>query len=239
MFRVEARELQHPEVIHRLVVEFINRAHKIVQDITQAQHNAICALKTNRNIVIKPAEKEGAIVIQNRRLLQRGNLQLLSRHYRFPFRLALYTSIPYNDGIDATASVLNTTNCQFPDAIPQLIRFILNHNVFTFDNQLFIQNRTAMRARFAPYYANIFMHKLGQDFFAAQNLCPMLYTRYNDNIFYFPGAGKLHHVLYSLQHVIDDNKHLAKIIPTPPLLTFKQPPNLRPSLTANNPDFRT
>eukprot|EP00061_Rhincodon_typus_P013880 g40519.t1 len=41
---------------------------------------------------------------------------------------ALYTSSPHDNGIAATASVLNTNSCQFPDAILQLIRFILDHN---------------------------------------------------------------------------------------------------------------
>eukprot|EP00061_Rhincodon_typus_P017976 g46939.t1 len=41
--------------------------------------------------------------------------------------LALYTSIPHNNGITATASVLNTNSCKFPDVILQLIRFILDH----------------------------------------------------------------------------------------------------------------
>eukprot|EP00061_Rhincodon_typus_P005839 g25834.t1 len=43
---------------------------------------------------------------------------------------------------------------------------------------------------------------------------------------YFPGAEKLCHALRSLRH-IDDYKHLAKIFLAPPLLTFKQPQNLR------------
>eukprot|EP00061_Rhincodon_typus_P006940 g28086.t1 len=47
---------------------------------------------------------------------------------------------------------------------------------------------------------------------------------------YFPRAEKLHHVLRSLQYDIEDDKHLAKIIPTPPLLTFKQPPNLKQTI---------
>eukprot|EP00061_Rhincodon_typus_P005956 g26089.t1 len=42
----------------------------------------------------------------------------------------------------------------------------------------------------------------------------------------FPGVGKLCHVLRSLQYVIDDNEHLTKIIPRPPILTFKQSPKL-------------
>eukprot|EP00061_Rhincodon_typus_P009310 g32720.t1 len=44
---------------------------------------------------------------------------------------------------------------------------------------------------------------------------------------HFPRMERLRHVLHSLQHVIDDDEHLAKIFPTPPLLGFKQPPNLK------------
>eukprot|EP00061_Rhincodon_typus_P006668 g27555.t1 len=57
---------------------------------------------------------------------------------------------------------------------------------------------------------------------------------------YFPGAEKLHHVLCSLQNIIDDNEHLTKILPTPPLLTFKQPPNLKQTIVRSKlPAFRT
>eukprot|EP00061_Rhincodon_typus_P018375 g47527.t1 len=165
------------------------------------------------------------------------------------------------------------------NAILQLIRFILNHNAFTFNNQFFIQtHRTAMGTKFARQYANIFMHKFKQDFITAQDLRPMLYTRYINNIFflwthgeeslkqlhsdvnkfhptirfslqnqslswthktntktdrvpfivqYIPREERLRHVLRNLQHVIDDDKHLAKIVPMPTLLAFKQPPNLK------------
>eukprot|EP00061_Rhincodon_typus_P003418 g20036.t1 len=50
---------------------------------------------------------------------------------------------------------------------------------------------------------------------------------------YFPGEEKLHHVLHSLQHIIDDNEHLAKIFPTPSLLAFKQPPNLKQTIVSS------
>eukprot|EP00061_Rhincodon_typus_P009621 g33259.t1 len=51
---------------------------------------------------------------------------------------------------------------------------------------------------------------------------------------YFPGVEKLRHVLHRLTYVIDDNKHLTKVIPMPPLLIFKQPPNhYRPLLAGN------
>eukprot|EP00061_Rhincodon_typus_P013903 g40569.t1 len=47
---------------------------------------------------------------------------------------------------------------------------------------------------------------------------------------YLLGMEKLRHVLHSLQHTIDDDEHLAKIFPKPPLLTFKHPPNLKQTI---------
>eukprot|EP00061_Rhincodon_typus_P015603 g43373.t1 len=47
---------------------------------------------------------------------------------------------------------------------------------------------------------------------------------------YFPTAERQHHVLHSLRHVIDNDEHLAKIIPTSPLLTFKQLPSLKQTI---------
>ncbi|XP_078095826.1 uncharacterized protein LOC144510206 isoform X2 [Mustelus asterias] len=115
---------------------------------------------------------------------------------------ALYTSIPHGDGIAATASVLSANNCQFPDAILHLIRFILDHNIFTFNNQFFIQTHgTAMGTKFAPQYANIFMHRFEQDFFTARDLQPMLYTRYINDIFFLWTHGE-----QSLKQLYDDIK---------------------------------
>eukprot|EP00061_Rhincodon_typus_P014534 g41605.t1 len=86
---------------------FISRAHKVAQNVSQAQHNAIRAVMTNCNIVIKPAKEELSI----HEPVKQGT-SLIAMDV-----LALYTSIPNDDGIAATASVLNITNCQFPDAI--------------------------------------------------------------------------------------------------------------------------
>eukprot|EP00061_Rhincodon_typus_P009981 g33896.t1 len=47
---------------------------------------------------------------------------------------------------------------------------------------------------------------------------------------YFLRAEKLRRVLRSLQHVIDDDEHLTKIFPTPPLLAFKQSSNLKQTI---------
>eukprot|EP00061_Rhincodon_typus_P017238 g45842.t1 len=166
-------------------VRFISRTHKVVQNVTQAERNTIHALKTNRNIVIKPADKGGAINVQNRtdyckevhRQLNdqehyrqlptdptkehtRQLNRLLIQSFREPYALSSHvlSAIPHGNGKAAKPSVLNTTNCQIPDTILQLIHFILDHNAFIFDNQFFNKmHRTGMGTRSAPQYANIFM----------------------------------------------------------------------------------
>ncbi|XP_072414138.1 uncharacterized protein [Chiloscyllium punctatum] len=44
---------------------------------------------------------------------------------------------------------------------------------------------------------------------------------------YFPGAEKLRPVLRDLQHIINEDEHLAKTFSPPSLLAFKQRPNLK------------
>ena len=40
-----------------------------------------------------------------------------------------------------------------------------------------------MGSKFAPQYANLFMHHFETDFFTTQTLQPAFYTRYIDDIF--------------------------------------------------------
>eukprot|EP00061_Rhincodon_typus_P007729 g29716.t1 len=47
---------------------------------------------------------------------------------------------------------------------------------------------------------------------------------------YFPGVEKLHRVLCSLEHIVEDDEHLTKIFRMPPFLAFKQPPNLKQTI---------
>eukprot|EP00061_Rhincodon_typus_P010908 g35545.t1 len=75
----------YTQAIRRCVnARFISHAHKVAQNVTQAQHNAIHVLKTNHNIVIKPADKGGAMIIQNRTDYCKEVYQQLNNqeHYR-------------------------------------------------------------------------------------------------------------------------------------------------------------
>eukprot|EP00061_Rhincodon_typus_P016386 g44578.t1 len=51
---------------------------------------------------------------------------------------------------------------------------------------------------------------------------------------YFQGVEKLRNDLCSLQHVINDYERLAKIFAMPPLLAFKQRPNLKQTIVCSN-----
>ena len=44
---------------------------------------------------------------------------------------------------------------------------------------------------------------------------------------YFPGAEGLRRGLKRFQHLLDNDERLAKALPSPPILAFRQPPNLR------------
>eukprot|EP00061_Rhincodon_typus_P006814 g27838.t1 len=178
----------------------ISLTHKVVQNVTQAQRNAIRALKTNHNIStlrtlishrgsyrlpkLHKANPPGHPIVSGNRTLWENLsgyvegilkpivqgtasfcrdttdfLQKLSTHGPVePGTVlvtmdasAFYTSIPHDDSITATASELNTNNCQFLDAILQRIHFIHDHNIFTNNNQFFTQTHgTAMGTTFAP-----------------------------------------------------------------------------------------
>eukprot|EP00061_Rhincodon_typus_P008207 g30618.t1 len=233
----------YAQAIRRCVnSRFISHIHKVVQIVMQAQRNAIHALKTNRNIIIKPVDKGAAIVIQNRTDYCKEMYRQLNnqKHYR---------QLPVNPTKGHTHQLNRLIKNFDPDypmlshpvyfshAILRLICFILKHSVFTFKkNQFFIQTYgSAMGMKCAPQYANIFMCKFEQDFFAAQNLQATLYTRYIDDIFFLCTSPERSNyaILHNLQRVINDEKHLAKIFPTPPLLAFKQPPNLKQTIVHN------
>ena len=99
---------------------------------------------------------------------------------------SLYTNIPHSDGVEACRLFLtiNTTDQTLINDIPTLVDFILKHNLFVFDDEQYLQiNGTAIGAKMAPTYANIFMHYIENTFLSSFNLKPTAYFRYIDDIF--------------------------------------------------------
>ncbi|XP_048676284.2 uncharacterized protein LOC125622343 [Caretta caretta] len=102
---------------------------------------------------------------------------------------ALYTNIPYKDGLQAVRNSIpdNVT----ANLVAELCDFVLTHNCFTFGDNVYLQiSGTAMGTCMAPQYANIFMADLEQHFLSSCPLMPLLYLHYIDDIFIIWTHGK-------------------------------------------------
>ena len=67
----------------------------------------------------------------------------------------------------------------------------LKNNLFEFDNKVFQQiSGTAIGTKFAPPYACIYMDRVEQDFLETQELQPLLWLRFIDDIFFIWIHGK-------------------------------------------------
>eukprot|EP00061_Rhincodon_typus_P012161 g37724.t1 len=222
----------YAQAVRRYInAKFVSCAHKIAQNITQAQRNAIHALKSNHNIVIKPADKGGAIVIQNRMDYCREGYRQLNNQEN-------YRQLPANLTKEPTRQLNRLINTFEPDHQSILCPVILHtshiggfygllkiHKFNTPGHPIVSGNGTLCENLSGNVEAILKPIVRGTTSFLKNN--NLLRRRTQDTtdrvpfiIQYFPRAEKLHHALCSLQHVIDE--HLTKIFPTPPLLTFKQ-----------------
>lgn len=80
---------------------------------------------------------------------------------------ALYSNIPHEKGISAIRNYLASDD-RMPEHqksfILESIRFILKHNIFVFNKQLYLQtNGTTMGTRFAPSFAKLYMGEFEKD----------------------------------------------------------------------------
>jgi hypothetical protein len=104
----------------------------------------------------------------------------------------LYPSIPIEDGLAALHWVL-TWRANWDAAqvqyIMDLAEFVLRNNIFTYNNQLYIQIfGTAMGTCFAPAYATIYLHTIEHEIWTKIRTLPtdrhpILIKRYIDDIF--------------------------------------------------------
>ena len=89
---------------------------------------------------------------------------------------ALCSSIPHNDGNGACKKYLDrrALSTTSSEDICQLTKFILENNVFSFNDEYFLQVcGTAMGTRMAPCYANIFMAELEENLLSGYPCKPL------------------------------------------------------------------
>ena len=86
----------------------------------------------------------------------------------------------------------NRANKHIPtDNLLKMVEFVLNNNYFEFNGKVKKQLLgTAIGTKFVPTYASIFMDKLESDFLKSQELTPLLWYRYIDDVFFIWTHGK-------------------------------------------------
>ncbi|CAJ0945054.1 unnamed protein product [Ranitomeya imitator] len=95
---------------------------------------------------------------------------------------SLYSNISHQDGLNACKFFLENTGTD-ADSVLKLIKLILTHNYFEFDNKIYLQKTgTAMGSKMATQYANLFMAKLESDFLSSCPIRPLAYYCYIDDI---------------------------------------------------------
>ena len=95
---------------------------------------------------------------------------------------SLYTNITHEDGLRALRNRL--PNNELTTCIIGLTKFILEHNYFRFNQDMFLQiKETAKGTKMAPQYANLFMADLEEKILDKFPNKPIIYLRYIDDIF--------------------------------------------------------
>ena len=107
--------------------------------------------------------------------------------------VGLYPSIPHETGLKALSEALdNRENKQIPkENLLKMAEFVLKNNYFEFNGKVKKQlSGTVIGTMFAPTYTSIFMDKLESDFPKSQELTPLLWYRYIDDVFFIWIHGK-------------------------------------------------
>jgi hypothetical protein len=99
---------------------------------------------------------------------------------------ALYTNIPQTHGITACREALDKREIKSPptNELIHLLELALTSNNFVFNDENYLQvSGTAIGAKFAPSYANIFMGWHEHKLLTTASLKPLVWYRYIDDIF--------------------------------------------------------
>ena len=108
--------------------------------------------------------------------------------------VGLYPNIPHSEGLNSLRRFLELRdNKQISsDTLIELAEIVLKNNFFEFDQKTFKQvHRTAIRTKFAPPYAILFIADLEEKTLNAFEEKPMIWWRYIDNIFFYLGTWRI------------------------------------------------
>ena len=100
--------------------------------------------------------------------------------------VGLYPSIPHTAGLTYLQDKLEKRrekNVPSADLV-NMAEYVLKNNIFEFNSTVIKQIfGTAIGTKFAPPYACIFMDRVGSDFLKNEEVKPLIWLRYIDDIF--------------------------------------------------------
>ena len=101
--------------------------------------------------------------------------------------VGLHPSIPHEAGLRALKEALDKQDkkCIPTEDLVKMAEFVLKNNFFEFNSKIKQQvSGTAIGTKFAPPYACLFMDKFETSFLETQQLQPLVWFRYIDDIFF-------------------------------------------------------
>ena len=101
--------------------------------------------------------------------------------------VALYPSIPHEDGLEAIREALDRrVNLSVAtDTLVELASLVLDNNYFEFDNKFYRQTLgTAIGIKFAPAFANLFMTRLEERLLKESADLNLVWMRFIDDVFF-------------------------------------------------------
>ena len=99
---------------------------------------------------------------------------------------SLYSNIPIQQGIASVKKLFSNTLAKVDliNTYLSSLKLTLIRNDFQFDKDIFLQIKdTAMGKKYAPTFANIFMHFRDQQVLSSTHLTPVFWKRYINDIF--------------------------------------------------------
>ena len=164
-------------------------------NLSSEEWSALKSLKKRKDIVIKAADKGGAVVVWRADLYQKEALRQLSDtsfyakdQNKLIFTMditSLYTVIPNDEGLRALKHFFDQRTVKEPssETLLRLAELVLTLNCFSFGGNYYKQtNGVAMGTKMGPSYANLFVGFIEHQFFSQYHgPKPELYGRYIDD----------------------------------------------------------
>ena len=178
------------------------KIHKRISDVTGRPVISNCGMPTEKVseflvYELKPVMQKGKLYIKDPgHLLEKIKNIITLRENAILVTadvVGLHPSIPHQAGLSAIKEALENRSVKIipTKKLIKMTGFVLKNNLFEFNSKVFQQiSGNAIGTKFASPYACIYMDRVEQDILETQELQPLLWLRYTDDIFFIWTHGK-------------------------------------------------